>query len=150
MKNDSECLIPKLIAKQRNQQQQDLSNCGEYSKFIEDQMWGFRITGGAEFGMPITVFHVRMCCESRTAVFFYLIVFCFIWIGRFILFLQREASHYFTCMRSYILVCYEKIIFYFLLYFGYCVHFVYFYFCMYLCYRAWMSSDYILFFFSKY
>jgi len=28
--------------------------------FIQDEKWGFRITGGAEFGMPITVFHVNI------------------------------------------------------------------------------------------
>lgn len=38
------------------------SNCGDESKFIEDSVWGFRITGGAEFGMPITVFHVSHAC----------------------------------------------------------------------------------------
>ena len=41
-------------------QQDDRSSSSSIdSKFIEDQMWGFRITGGAEFNMPITVFHVR-------------------------------------------------------------------------------------------
>lgn len=60
-KNDFACSVPLFLVKQRNQQQQDQSNFSEYSKFIEDQVWGFRITGGAEFGMPITVFHVRVC-----------------------------------------------------------------------------------------
>lgn len=38
------------------------SSCPENndnSNYIEDEIWGFRITGGAEFGMPITVFHVN-------------------------------------------------------------------------------------------
>lgn len=26
--------------------------------FVEDEKWGFKITGGSEFGMPITVFNV--------------------------------------------------------------------------------------------
>lgn len=29
-------------------------------KFLEDDLWGFRITGGSDFGMPITVFHVSI------------------------------------------------------------------------------------------
>lgn len=28
--------------------------------FIDDDKWGFRITGGADFHMPITVFHVSL------------------------------------------------------------------------------------------
>lgn len=43
------------------------SNYGDESKFIEDSVWGFRITGGAEFGMPITVFHVRACAFAFDA-----------------------------------------------------------------------------------
>lgn len=30
------------------------------SNSIDDEIWGFRITGGADFGMPLTVFHVRI------------------------------------------------------------------------------------------
>lgn len=29
----------------------------------EDEIWGFRITGGFDFGIPITVFHVRIYFE---------------------------------------------------------------------------------------
>lgn len=60
--NDFSCMVHQL--------QQGTSNFSEYSKFIEDQVWGFRITGGAEFGMPITVFHVRVCWEHVLAGFF--------------------------------------------------------------------------------
>lgn len=38
----------------------DCSSLTEDSNFIEDEKWGFRITGGADFGMPITVFHVSI------------------------------------------------------------------------------------------
>lgn len=28
--------------------------------YVEDEKWGFKITGGSEFGMPITVFNVSI------------------------------------------------------------------------------------------
>lgn len=39
------------------------SSCPENndnSHHIEDEIWGFRITGGVDFGIPITVFHVSI------------------------------------------------------------------------------------------
>lgn len=69
-KNDFECLVPLFMVKELNQH--DSANISEYSKFIEDQEWGFQITGGAEFLMPITVFHVRECI----AHFFYICLLC--------------------------------------------------------------------------
>lgn len=32
----------------------------EGSRFYDNDCWGFRITGGCEFGMPITVFQVML------------------------------------------------------------------------------------------
>lgn len=36
----------------------DNTNC------VEDEIWGFRITGGFDFGIPITVFHVSLSTEN--------------------------------------------------------------------------------------
>lgn len=39
------------------------SSCTENndnSNYVEDEIWGFRITGGSDFGIPITVFHVSV------------------------------------------------------------------------------------------
>lgn len=40
--------------------------------FVEDEKWGFKITGGSEFGMPITVFNVSTFSFFFTSEKFYL------------------------------------------------------------------------------
>lgn len=42
--------IPVLTVRQKTE--------ADDGPFVEDEKWGFKITGGSEFGMPITVFNV--------------------------------------------------------------------------------------------
>lgn len=34
----------------------------DHSNDAENDVWGFKITGGVDFGIPITVFHVSIFC----------------------------------------------------------------------------------------
>lgn len=38
---------------------------GDPPNVCKNDAWGFRITGGAEFGMPITVFHVSLAVKQQ-------------------------------------------------------------------------------------
>lgn len=115
-KND---IVSLVMAKQHNES----SKLSENSKFIEDQVWGFRITGGSEFGMPITVFHVRVL-RVRVHSCFFLSVYCVLFRLNLVFYSISATPH--TCMLLlFILIFYEKTHIFYVWYCGE-VYFVYF------------------------